>query len=379
VSSTLDNVRDLADLIAARAADIEADRALPPDVLTGLVDAGVFRMYVPRSHGGDELTPLDAVKVVMEVARADASVGWLAAIGANTPAIFAFLPTATYDYLYRDSPDVISAASLIPRGTALPDEGGYRFTGQWPFASGCRHASYLAFNALVASESGPPSMRMGVVPAGAVDIIDTWNVSGLRGTGSHDLTGQDLFVAEEWTASLRTLPAVIRHPLDGAHPLGRLGLELAAVAVGTARGALDDLIAIASTKRPLGGLGKPLSQDAVFQHTIGQLDLELRMAGTLLEDLARRDWQRVTAGGVLDQRTMLERRTLIGRLGEMAVAVVDGAYHAGGTTGLFESHPLQRRLRDIHAVAQHVTFTRDALTPAGGLLLGETVQDVSLF
>jgi alkylation response protein AidB-like acyl-CoA dehydrogenase len=378
VGTTLDNVRDLVGLIVARAADAEADRALPADVLAGLTEAGVFRMYVPRSHAGDELAPLDAVRVIAEVARADASVGWLAAIGANSPAIFAFLPPKTYDEIYRDGPDVIGAGSLIPRGTAVRDEEGYRFTGQWPFASGCRHADYLGFNAFVDGEGATPSMRMGVVQAGALDIIDTWHVSGLRGTGSHDLAAYNLLVGDHWTASLRALPKVIRHPLDGVHPIGRLGLELAAVAVGTAQGAVEDLVAIGTTKRPLGGLGKPLSQDAVFQHTTGRLDLEVRMARTLLEDLARRDWERVTAGRVLDQRGLLERRTLIGRIGEMAVAVVDGAYHASGTTGLFESHPLQRRLRDIHALAQHVVFTGNALTPAGGLLLGETVED-SLF
>jgi alkylation response protein AidB-like acyl-CoA dehydrogenase len=178
VGTTLDNVLDLHGLIAARAPEIEADRELPAEVLTALTEAGVFRMYVPRSHGGDELPPLDAVRVIAELARADASVGWLAAIGANSPAIFAFLPPATYDEIYRDSPDVIGAASLIPRGMAVRDDGGYRFTGQWPFASGCRHASFLGVNAFVTDPGGTSSMRMGIVPAGEIEIVDTWRAAG---------------------------------------------------------------------------------------------------------------------------------------------------------------------------------------------------------
>ena len=137
MASTLDNVRELAPTIRQLAATIERDGALPDSLLEELKQAGTFRMYVPRSHGGDELPPLDVVRVIEEISRADASVGWLATIGTNSPAIFAYLPPETYDKIYAHGPDVIQAGSLVPRGVATPTEGGYRFTGQWPFASGC--------------------------------------------------------------------------------------------------------------------------------------------------------------------------------------------------------------------------------------------------
>jgi alkylation response protein AidB-like acyl-CoA dehydrogenase len=212
------------------------------------------------------------------------------------------------------------------------------------------------------------------VPASEVEILDTWHVSGLKGTGSHDIQATDLFVADEWTGSFAEPAPVVRHPLDAVRPLGRLGLELAAVALGTAQGAIDDLIEIGRAKKPLGGLMKRMAENPAFQHRLGELDLELRTARILLYNVARSDYERVTAGTELGQRELLERRTVLVRVGELATAVVDGCYHKSGTTGLFESSALQRRLRDIHAVVQHIMFTADVLTPSGALLLGEPVD-----
>jgi alkylation response protein AidB-like acyl-CoA dehydrogenase len=119
---------------------------------------------------------------------------------------------------------------------------------------------------------------------------------------------------------------------------------------------------------------KRLAENPAFQYRLGELDLELRTARALLYNVATSDYERVTAGRELGQRELLERRTVLVRVGELATAVVDGCYHKSGTTGLFESSALQRRLRDIHAVVQHVMFTADVLTPSGALLLGEPVE-----
>jgi len=384
VGTTLDNVRALGPRIAELAPTIESERALGAELLADLRGAGVFRMYVPRSHGGDELPPLEVVRVIEELSRADGSVGWLATIGVNTPAILAFLPPATYDAIYAHGPDVIQAGSLVPRGRAVVTDGGYLFSGQWPFASGCLHADYIDFAAFVQREDddgavvAPPQVRFAVVPPAAVEIVDTWHVSGLKGTGSNDIRIRELFVPEEWTGSFRDPPPVVRHPLDVVPPLGRLGLELAAVAVGIAQGAIDDLVELGRTQKPLGGLLQRRAEDPVFQHAVGTTDLDLRTARTLLHAIARSDYERVTAGRVLEQRELLERRTTLGRVGELATQVVSACYRESGTTGLFESNSLQRRLRDVHAVVQHVLFTMDARAPLGALMLGEEVTNPML-
>jgi indole-3-acetate monooxygenase len=385
MTDRLEAARALAPRIVELAPDTERARELPTELFDGLRTAGVFRMYVPRSHGGDELMPDAVVPVIEELARADGSVGWIATIGVNAPAIFAYLPPAAYDAVYADGPDVFEAGSLIPRGRAVRTDSGFRFTGQWPFASGCTHADYIGFHARVeapngddAPGGGPPAGRppscFAVVPVAEVEIVDTWHVSGLRGTGSHDVAAHDLFVADEWTGNLTAGPPIVRHPLDAVPALGRLGLELAAVAVGIARGAVDDLVEIASTKRPLAGILPRSAEDPVFQYHAGEIALDLRIARLLLHDIAASDGARVSAGRALEARELIERRAMLGRIGRMAASVVDRCYAACGTTGLHESSPLQRRMRDVHAVIQHVLFTRDALGPAGAYLLGEPVS-----
>ena len=382
MSTTLERVEALTETIAAAGPEIEASRSVPDSIVDALKGAGVFRMYVPTSHGGDELPPLEAVRVLETLSAADGSVGWIATIGANSPALFCHLSPEAYDAIYADGPDVIQAGSLVPRGRAVPVDGGYRFTGQWPFASGCDHATYIAISALVEGADGGDGprgisrgvSRLAIVPVEHVEILDTWYVSGLKGTASHDVRVDDLFVDAAWTGNVLESPPVIRHPLDGVHPLGRLGLELAAVAVGIARGAVDDLVAIGSTKRPLGGFMPRLAEDRVFQSTVGALDLDLRIARALLHDVARTDFERVQCGRALEQREALERRSTLSRIGDLAVGVVDGCYRASGTTGLYETSPLQRRLRDVHAVVQHFLFTSSALAPLGALLLGAPVE-----
>jgi alkylation response protein AidB-like acyl-CoA dehydrogenase len=388
MSTTLTRVQALTESIAAAAPEIEAARSVPDSLVDELKTAGVFRMYVPASHGGDEVSPLEAVQVLEALSAADGSVGWIATIGANSPALFCHLAPEAYDEIYADGPDVIQAGSLVPRGRAARVDGGYRFTGQWPFASGCDHAEYIAISALVDGTVGTAAggqsisgglSRLAIVPVEHVEILDTWYVSGLKGTASHDVRVEDLFVPDAWTGNVLEPPPVVRHPLDAVHPLGRLGLELAAVAVGIAQGAVDDLVAIGASKRPLGGFLPRLAEDRVFQSRVGALDLDLRIARTLLHDVARTDLERVQRGRTLGQRETLERRSALSRIGDIAVGVVDGCYHASGTTGLYESSTLQRRLRDIHAVVQHILFTSNALAPLGALLLGEPVEGAFAF
>jgi indole-3-acetate monooxygenase len=380
VTATLERVRELAPSIAARAEEIERARAVPRDLVDALKAAGVFRAYVPRSHGGDEMPPLEVVRIIEELSRADGSVGWIATIGVNSPAFFTHLPPDVYDEIYADGPDVIQAGSLIPIGRVVRDGDGYRFTGRWPFASGCEHADYISFSGVVAADpaeeptgSGRPALRFGVVPADRVEILDTWYVNGLKGTGSHDITVDDLWVAARWTGTMLTEPPMAHHPLDVVPQLGRLGVELAAVAVGIAQGAVDDLTEIGRTKRPLAGLRGRVAEDPVFQHRLGRLDTDLRTARILLHHVARTDWDRVCGGVRLEHAVMMERRTYLARAAELSATVVDGCYAASGTTGLYETSPLQRRLRDVRAVTQHVLFTMDPFAPAGANLLGEPV------
>src|ERR1700678_300235 len=147
--TVLENVRALLPEIKARAEEIEQARALPRDLAEKLRSAGVFRRYVPRSHGGDELWPDEGLTVIEELARADASVAWVAAVGSEGASFYAYLPPETYDKIYSGGPDVIHSGVINATGRAVRDSGGSRFSGRWSFASGSNNADYICIHGVL--------------------------------------------------------------------------------------------------------------------------------------------------------------------------------------------------------------------------------------
>ena len=373
-TTVLDNVRALLPEIQARAEEIEQARAVPRDLAEKMRSAGVFRRYVPRSHGGDEMWPDEGLTVIEELASADASVAWVAAVGSEGPSFYAYLPPDTYDKIFAGGPDVIHSGVINATGRAVRDKGGYRFSGRWSFASGSNNADYICIHGVLdgaeATAGGPPATRLGVVPAGKVQIDDVWHVSGLKGTASNDVVVNDLFIPEEWTGNFAELPKFPRHPLDQRPLLARFGTEFAAVAVGIAQGALADITDIARNKVPATSPSK-LAADPVAQYMVGQLASDLYMARTLLHQVARDDQASVPLGPP-DNTAMVIRRARLARAASVAASVVEGCYTVSGTTGLFESCPLQRRLRDVRAVTQHYLLSaRSAYGPVGAAILSE--------
>lgn len=374
--TTLENVRALLPEISERASEIEQLRDVPLDLIEKLRTAGVFSRYVPRSHGGQEMWPLEAIAVIEELARADGSVAWISLVGSEGPIFYAHLPSETYDKIYAGGPDVIHAGSIMAsRGRAVRDGDGYRFSGRWSFASGCTHADNICVVAQLepVEEGSSPRQIFAIVDASKVEIIDTWFVNGLKGTASRDLTVEDLYVPEEWTGSFQDAPSVIRYPLDAYSFLARFGIEHAAMALGVAQGALDDLVAISAHKKPLAGAQPRLGTDPVLQNLVGNLATDLDMARALLHEVARADQASVETGPP-DAAASFRRRARLARVGSVSAAVVAGCYQASGTTGLFESSPLGRRLRDVHGATQHFLLSaRNAFLPAGAAVLGEPV------
>ena len=372
-TSVLDNVRALLPEIEARAEEIEQARAVPRDLAEKLRSAGVFRRYVPRTHGGDEMWPDEGLTVIEELARADASVAWVAAVGSEGPSFYAYLPPDTYDKIYAAGPDIIHTGVINATGKAVRDKGGYRFSGRWSFASGSNNADYICIHGVLdggEQANGVAATRLGVVPAREVQIDDVWHVSGLKGTASNDIVVSDLFIPDEWTGTFAELPQIARHPLDQRPLLARFGSEFAAVAIGMAQAALDDITGIARNKVPATSRSK-LAADPVAQYMVGQLATDLYMARTLMHQVARDDQASVPFGPP-DNTAMVIRRARLSRAASVAASVVEGAYSLSGTTGLFESCPLQRRLRDVRAVTQHYMLSaRSAFGPVGSAILSE--------
>src|SRR5688500_18111159 len=184
---------ELAPRARSAALATERDRQLPADLVEDLRRSGVFRLCVPRAIGGVEGHVLDLVTAVEALARGDGSTGWCAAIGATSGALAAYLPELAAREVYAD-PGSVSGGVFAPLGRATPVPGGYRVSGRWPFASGVDHCGWLMGGCVVEEEGGvrplpdgAPDVRLLVFSAADVEVIDTWSVAGLRGTGSHDI------------------------------------------------------------------------------------------------------------------------------------------------------------------------------------------------
>lgn len=368
----LEATRELAPRIAARAPEIEAGRRLPLDLVAELRAAGFFRMLVPRSHGGLEVAYPHTIDVLAGLAAADGATGWTVMIGCESPQLFALLSRKGFDDVYAGGPDVIMAGAFAPQGRAVPAPGGHRVSGRWGFASGCQHADWIFGNCAVAepaaSEAAPPKLLCTLLPAKSWTIHDTWRTSGLRGTGSQDIEVADVFAPELHSFTLFGGVPSLPGPLFAA-PLLQASLHIAAVALGIAEGALADLTAFAATKkrRLYGPVALPDSP--IFQHKLGHAEADAFAARALLRSRAEELWAQACAGSVepLFMPRVVQSSAWIA---ETAARVVDVCYTVAGGTALYESSPLQRRLRDIHTLTQHASLQDTVFATAGALRLG---------
>ncbi len=371
-STVLDEVRALTPGIADRAEEIEQARRLPPDLVDGLRAAGCFRALVPRSHGGAELDVPTQMRMIEALARADGSVGWTVMIGSMAPVLLAKLPRDTFEGMYAAGPDVILGSAFNPTGAASPVDGGFRAAGRWAFASGCDHCDWFLAHCVVDDGRMPP-VRMMVLPREDVAIEDTWWVSGLRGTGSHDFVLDDVFVPDERTFSLFGEPCVDA-PLLRIPELSLSTLEVGAVVVGIAGGALQDITSLATGKVPAFSDGQSLASKPLFQNQLGEADTQLRAARTLLYSEAETAWATAAAGEEFTTEHRARIRGTVVWATATAASVVDAAYGAGGGTSIYARSPLQRRFRDVHALTQHFAVKPDVYTTVGAILAGQEVD-----
>jgi alkylation response protein AidB-like acyl-CoA dehydrogenase len=378
VDRLLADIRKLAPDITVRAAEIEAGRRIPLDLVEALRSIGVFRMLVPQSHGGLELDLPTALDVIAALGKIDGSVGWTAMIG-NGGDIFApLLQRETYEQIYRSGPDAIIAGSVQPAGTAEVAHGGWRVNGRWPFASGCLHADWMAGLCVMtergkpisgpAGEGGPPLVRGFVLPARDWQIEDTWYVAGLKGTGSHHIAVREALVPAANFFDLANGVPCLPGPLYQA-VLQLLPLLHGANTVGMAEGALDELVALARIGRQQLRAAVPMQDSETFQFELGRVEAEVRAARAFLEAQAASHWRHALAGTLKDEALLTQSTQTAIWLVTTCVRVAGTCFALGGSSALYESSPLQRRLRDLHAAAQHAVAQQRHYVSAGKLLL----------
>jgi len=368
--------RALATGIRERAVHIERDRRLPPELVHALAEAGLFRLCVPRSLGGIEADVATMLGAIEEIAKADGSAGWCVMIGATSGVISAYLPEGTAQEIYGKTPTTVTGGVYAPFGKATAVPGGYQVSGRWPFASGCEHCAWLMGGCVVIEDgkpqllgNGQPDSRMMLFPAADVEVVDTWTVSGLRGSGSHDIVVADRFVPRERSVSLIADRPRASGPLYVFPVFGLLALGIAGVAVGIARSALDELTQLAAGKQPTGSRRR-LAERAFVQMQIAEAEAGLRSARAFLFEAVEEAWSAATADGAISvpQRALL--RLAATHATAASAKTVDMMYNTGGGTSVYATSPLQRHFRDIHVVTQHTMIAPPTYELAGRVFLG---------
>jgi indole-3-acetate monooxygenase len=360
---------ELRPLIEEHASESERERRLAEPIVEGLRRSGLFHAAVPSQLGGLEVQPAVLIEVIETLSRIDASTGWIAMIGSSTGLLSAYLEEGAARDIFGDGPGIIAAGVVAPRGEITREPDGYRLSGHWPFASGCLHAEWIGLTCRATTENGDPDVVMALVPTSEVEIIDTWSVSGLRATGSHDVRAADIRVPAE-----RAFSFAFGHPrhgglLYGFSMRGLLSLCVAAVALGIARGALDDIAELAGAKTPAGRRAT-LAEWGVAQAEYARGVGELRAARALLYEVLAGMCETLSRG----DQPAAEQRALVRLAASQAVVgsvrAVDIAYALGGGSAIYETSLLQRRFRDIHTLTQHFIINLGSFEGVGRVLLG---------
>jgi indole-3-acetate monooxygenase len=351
-------------LIRTTAEAAEGARRFPDSVIHALADLGIFRMLAPCAAGGLESDPLTLLQVVEAISRWDGSAGWLAMIGSGASFLSGYLPLELAGEIFADRQAFMCGNLGAPNARADVVPGGYRVSGRWPFVSGCEHASWLA--GLAVLPSGEP--RIAVFPRGDCSIVDTWSVTGLRATGSHDVQVRDLFVPQErtfWWADGPRQPA----------PLYRVRFMLithAAHALGIARAAIDALIALAESKVPTRA-NAVLKDRPLVQAQVARAEALVVSGQDFMWRTTERTWSALCSGQEIAARERVLLRLAMTCAVQNAAHAVDLMWAAAGGSPIYTSSPLERCFRDIHVATQHA-----AVSVLSWETLGKALFDSSL-
>jgi indole-3-acetate monooxygenase len=370
------NVGGLLPEISARAAETEAARRLPGDLARKLAEAGVFRMVTPSYLGGLELSAREIVETTEMIAQADASTGWCAMIGATTALNAAYMDEDAAREVYSD-PLTITGGVFAPMGKATDEGDHYRVTGRWQWGSGSANCTWLCGGCIVMEngemrrlESGAPENRMMVFPAGEAELLDTWHVMGLKGTGSGDIAVKDLRVPKGRTVSLVADRPLVDGALYAFPAFGLLSLGVAAAAMGNARGALDAFTELALGKKNQGSR-KTLAERATIQAETARIEASWRAARTYLYDEIDQTWDVAQFEGEIPVERRSALRMACTHMVRTSADICRTAHDLAGGVDVYENSEIQRRFRDAHAMTAHIVTAPATWELTGRILLGQ--------
>lgn len=371
------NIEAIADDLRAQADEAELLGRLPDDSAKKLKAAGPIRLLQPKKYGGFEAHPREFAETVMATAALDGATGWVCGIVGVHPWQLAFADPLVQEEVWGNDHDTWLASPYAPTGLAVPVDGGYRFTGRWQFSSGTDHCDWIFLGAMLGTADGemaqPPTMLHMILPRSDYQIIDdSWNVVGLKGTGSKDIVVENAFVPAyrvmngdhviDGTAQREygVTETLYKMPWSTMFPLG-----ITSAVIGIAEGALAAHLAYQRDR--VGAQGTAIKDDPYVLFAISEAAADINAARQELLANVDRIWDLVDADRevTFDDRAA-GRRTQI-RAAWRAVMAVDQIFARSGGNALRMDKPLQRFWRDAHAGLNHAIHVPSTVYHAAAL------------
>ncbi len=385
----LERAATIAPIVAEELDEAERERRLTDRTFEAMKDEGLLGVWVPESLGGLESTPREGFELFEEVAKIHGSAAWNLWIWSTGAALSSSASEESIAESYADGPaGAVGAGGIFPFNPAEVVEGGYRVTGRWPFCSGSSHAKWVGGGIMVMENGRPrmtpmgiPEMRFVTYPREEAEIIDTWHVVGLRATSSNDVAVEDAFAPEYRTSAFGGPTVRGKHfqgPLYRFPVMGILGAPIGIIATGIAQRAIDEFIKLAKTKTARTSQSR-ISENTAIRNEVAKAHAAVQSARSWLYEMVDETWEMVLRGDdvSLDQRRDL---SLAGTNATRSAAYATDLVHtAAGGTSVFQTSPIERCFRDIHAATQHAGTSPRNFDTLGTMLFGELPDNPLLF
>ncbi len=374
--SAKDFVQDHVDLdqlcqeIRERACSGEFDRQayVSQDMINKLKVLGVYRAFVPKRFGGDEKSPREFCELIERLSKADGSVGWVASFGMS-PAYLGSLPEETLKVLYKDSPDIVFAGGIFPPQPAEIVDNGVMVKGRWKFSSGCMGADILGVGISPRKDNETHGLpRMAVMPAHQAKIDMTWDTVGLKGTGSHDLVVENVYVPKEWTF-VRGEPSKLPEPFFKYPSLSLATQVLTAVGIGVASAALEEFKKLAPGKASITG-GSEIANRPVTQYEFAQVEAEFLAARTWFYQTIDVVWNEILQDRKPTTQQISDMRLSATHAARVSARVARKIQMLAGMTAIYTNNPFSRFVNDANVVTQHAFMGDATLQNAGSISFG---------
>jgi alkylation response protein AidB-like acyl-CoA dehydrogenase len=376
IDSLLNRVLEIEPIIRRYAAAAENDCKLAAPVAKAMQEAGLYRLWQPKAFGGFEVEPVTGLRVIEEISRIDSAAGWNLQIAVAHDMFAPWFGDQAAQEIFGF--DAIPVGSFNPVRKAVAVAGGYRISGRTGFVSGAHHATaFLGFANIYDNgeprhgADGAPEMLLIAVPASEAEIVDNWNTMGMRGSGSHDVEMKDAFIPEHW--------AVPWGPLENPGsayqgPLYRLTIwpaiaALVPPALGIARAAIDEAIALITQKTPAFGT-KTLKNQALVQSQLARAEAKLGAARAYFYGVFEEAWQEAVAARPITLALKAKMQLAMTHAVLECAAAVDLIHEIAGASGIREEYAFSRHFRDIHVITQHGFINAAKLEPVGQIMLG---------